>query len=121
MGRKTGIRWQQMAWALMVLCCSLLSVAPPLWADGVVEYRAGNLSGPPAAPTGPSPETGRWQDPDGTHYRSAPPPESWDTPWRREREREERSWNMLDNMILDVSPYRSLPQPRRPKPSAQPQ
>ena len=91
------------------LLAGLLWAGPAIAGGGAAHYQAGNLSGYPSG--GPTQNTREspWQDQSGTHYHGGPPKGSWRAPWIEEQEREERSWNMLDNMILDVSPGSKRP------------
>lgn len=117
MDRILWIRLRTVVLSLVVLFGGLPGAVAPLHAGGAVHYQAGNLAGSPAQTT---PERGMWEDRDGTHYRSAPPEESWKTPWLEEQKQEDRSWNMLNNMILDLSPYRKRPKQAIPQSSTQP-
>lgn len=111
---------------IIVICAGVL-LGGLLWAGttatggGAVQYQAGDLSGYPAQAPPKNSRNHLWQGQFGTHYHGGSPEASWQVPWIEEQKREERSWNMLDQMILDVSPYRTHPKTTAPDSASEPE
>ncbi len=98
------------ALSLPLLLFWILVPAAPACAGGSRTYQAGGLEGyPPAASSARQKNTGMWKDRQGTNYQSAPPKESWQIPWKKEQENQDRAWDALDSMTIEVYPRRPYP------------
>lgn len=119
--KMTRWRSESVVFGAAVLTAGLLWVGAAAAGSGVVPYQAGNLSGYPVQAPPQNSRNHLWQDQFGTHYHGGSPEASWQVPWIEEQKREERSWNMLDQMILDVSPYRTHPKSAVPDHASEPE